>query len=134
MIYIEKGSKKNEDIENNDLESYLISLKYIELPFTLKYKFKKNILFEGGLSLGVLIKSKEENEYGTIPNSKPFNKTDLSIDFGVDYLISEKFSINMRTVNTLFFSPIRRYSSEETFWTNWGQTNCVLTLTLQYQL
>ena len=63
MLYIGKGSKRGANPNKGIFDYRRISLHYVEVPIVCQYWYKKlNLTLEAGLSYGVLISSKEEDE------------------------------------------------------------------------
>lgn len=130
IIYVEKGSRKNANPDKNDFTAYKLNLNYIEVPVLIRYHVKPRITLEAGPSLGVLISSKEEDQYGPFINPRPFNKTETSLAGGVNYKISNKLSANWRISNSIL--PIRPHASGEVHGLNRGQYNTAMYFTLRY--
>ena len=48
MEYIQKGSRKNADLETGDMSSYLLRLHYLEIPVLYQYTFGRRFAAEIG--------------------------------------------------------------------------------------
>ena len=130
MSYIGKGSRPtSEQSEANPFNRYP-TLNYIEVPVLFIFKLKNSISIEGGLAFGVLIYSREEDFYFERPIERPFNSTEFSFLFGLDYSFAEKFSLNSRLDNS--FLPIRTHESGATDGLNQGQYNTEITFSIRY--
>ena len=137
LQYLTKGSKKNyntlnqETYMDNVTFDYNLQLNYIGVPILLFSNIKKNIQFELGAAMNILIKSKEEINFYT-DDSRNFKNTETSILMGVQYKINEKYSLNTRFCNSIL--PIRSHASGEEYRLNKGQYNTVLSFSLYYSL
>lgn len=130
IIYIQKGSKKVENPDKGEYDSYLLKLNYIEVPILAKYHYKK-FTFECGPSVGSLIKNIEES-YPNPPSNRKFNNIETSINFGISYpLLSDKLAFDWRYSNSIL--PIRAHASGAKYWFNRGQYNTALSFILHYQ-
>jgi hypothetical protein len=130
MSYIGKGSRPSSQQTEADPTIFYPTLNYVEVPILFAYKVKNNISIEGGLAFGVLVYSREENFYGVKPILRPYNSTEFSFMFGLDYAFSEKFSLDSRLDNS--FLPIRAHESGVTDGLNQGQYNTEITFSLRY--
>lgn len=130
LIYIQKGSKNPEKDERHE---YLLN--YIEIPILLQYNIQQDLRIEGGIQLAVLTTEKEQDTFGTEQILREsFNKNDISISVGLEYKLTENIWLNSRLSNTLFFTPIRKHSSNATNWYNQGQYNNVVSFSFNYYL
>ena len=97
MLYIGKGSKRGANPNKGIFDYRRISLHYIEVPVVLQFWYEKlNLTLEGGLSYGVLISSREEDEYGETILVGPFKKNELGLITGVSYQLSDAFAVGLR--------------------------------------
>lgn len=129
LKYIQKGSRK---VLSDSIPAYFLHLNYVEVPLLLHWNYRNWFTLEGGPCIGVLVKQKEEDEYGPLAY-RAFNKTEISWQFGATFKIYESLYFNMKTSNTVFFTPIRKHLSGQTFRFNLGQYNNLLEFTLRYQ-
>lgn len=91
LLYKEMGSR-----EDSEGLHYKCKLQYVIMPLTIRYHHFKKVDFEGGLSLGYLIKQYEEDNDGyEIDNPVEFNKFDFCWMVGLNYKFTEKFSIGV---------------------------------------
>jgi len=95
IIYKQKGSLHNPNESVNDYTKYKLKLNYIEIPVVAKLKVKK-FAFEGGAAFGMLINSSEEDEYGEIATTVPFEDYEWSSIVGVCYQFNEKMFADIR--------------------------------------
>jgi hypothetical protein len=126
--YSSKGSQLPTTIENP--KYYKIELHYIEFPILVKYSLSR-FEPEAGLSGGYLFHSTEKDEFGQIPNSRPFKKTELAALAGISWFISERLSLNARISYSVL--PVREHAGGGTYRFNFGQNNNVISFKLQYQ-
>jgi len=127
--YSQRGSKKNMNPNKNDYTFYKIHLEYVEVPFLLVYNFSETINFLGGLSVGRLIKSYEENEIEQFV-SNPFNKVALNSIIGIQYKFSDRLYAGLR--ETYSIVPIRGFAEQGRFWYKTGSFNNSLSFTMNY--
>lgn len=131
MIYLQKGSKAINKPSTVNYQYYLLQLNYIEVPILLQYHQKK-FTFEAGPGFGYLVREKEYNAFEEITGIRPFNKSEIAINLGVNYLLFNKFDIGWRYSNSI--SSIRSHVSGARVWYNLGQQNTVMAFTLTYKL
>lgn len=136
IIYVEKGSRHNARPDKGDYVSYLLRLKYIEVPLVVRYKFKKWVP-ELGASPGFLVSAQERDNYGLFSYSLPFNRVEANLITGLAYQFTDNLEFNVRYTNSL--TPARTYDGY-LYYRNWlynlfnrGMYNNVLTFTVHYQ-
>lgn len=136
IIYVEKGSRHNARPHKGDYISYLLRLKYIEVPLVVRYKFRKWVP-ELGASPGFLVSAQERDNYGLFSYSQPFNRVEANLITGLAYQFKDNIEFNIRYTNSL--TPARTYDGY-LYYRNWllnifnrGMYNNVLTFTLHYQ-
>lgn len=130
IIYIQKGSKHNQNPDKGDFSFYFLQLDYVEVPVVFQYHQQK-LTFEAGPGFGYLVKEREYNDYGDITGVSPFFKTEVSFNLGISYIIYKNLGMNWRYCNS--FLAIRKHASGASTWYNPGQINNVLAFTLTYQ-
>jgi hypothetical protein len=130
MIFIQKGSRHNGDPENGDYTYYYLGLNYAEVPLMFQYHQKK-FVFEAGPAFGYLISNEEYNQNGPSVYPHPFNSTEISLGFGISYILIKNLSVNWRYSNSIL--PIRAYQPATRRMDIPGQRNNVLAFTLTYQ-
>jgi hypothetical protein len=110
IYFINKGSFDAAHPDKGDYDKFSVNLNYIEVPIVLNYKSNK-IKFEAGLYLAKLVGTpKLEDEFGSIFVTQfPFKSFDFGGLIGASYQISEKFSCNLRSKNSII--PIRNMTS-----------------------
>lgn len=129
MIFIQKGSKYRARPDLGDPDYYRLQLNYMEVPVLMQYHYKK-FTFEAGPGYAYLINYKEENVFGNVTGLRPFNKSEISINAGVNYALPHNVGINFRFSNTL--NSIRDHESGAKVFYNPGQQNTALHFTLSY--
>jgi hypothetical protein len=129
MLFIQKGSKYRAHPDLGDPNYYRLQLNYIEVPVLIQYHYKK-FTFEAGPGYAYLIDYKEEERFGDVTGIRPFNKSEISINAGVNYSLPRNFGVNFRFSNSL--SSIRDHLSGAKRIYNPGQQNTVLHFTLSY--
>lgn len=94
--YCNRGSRDPADPEKGKFNSYRINLHYIDIPLLVMiqtWKFK----FEFGITNGIFIASKEEDEFGLVTNSVfNFNRYELALNAGANLLITKNWIFNVR--------------------------------------
>ncbi len=104
ISYVQKGSRKNINPKDNDYTFYILRLNYVEIPLLFKYHIKTfNIVF--GINAGYLISSHEESHVGLI--TYPFKKTDFCASLGLEFKMTEKLSVMIKTNYSV--RPVRDY-------------------------
>jgi hypothetical protein len=130
ILYLQKGSRKNADPDNEDYVSYLLRLNYFEIPLYLQWKFSKRFSFEAGPTFGVLLNSYEEDQYGELNQPREFNKTELGLLGGMKVEIVNGLAFNVRYEKSIL--AVREHVSGVTYRFNQGQYNEVLLFAFQY--
>ncbi|HSH66709.1 MAG TPA: porin family protein [Bacteroidia bacterium] len=131
LLFVQKGSKYVSHPELGDPFYYRLQLNYIEVPVFLQYHLKKFCL-EAGPGFGYLINYEEEDMSGIITGYRPFNKTEISYNVGINYQIIPHLGVNVRYSNSV--SSIRDHTSGAHTLANPGQQNTVLQLTISYTI
>ena len=131
LLYVQKGSRKKIDPDNNDYQEYLLQLNYAEVPLIFKYKFSDKWTFDAGVSYGRLVFSRESDESGDFPETIPFKKDEFSINGGINYYLFRNLIMNWRISNSVL--PVRPHESGASFRLNRGQYNTVLMFLFKYE-
>ncbi len=131
MLFIQKGSKEAARMDSitGEYSYYRLQLNYLEVPVLLQYRIKK-VFFEAGPGIGYLINYREEDKTGDITNRRPFNKFEISFNFGFGVCIKDHFGIGIRYSNSI--NSVRDHLSQAKRWYNPGQQNTALQLALSY--
>ena len=134
MKYVQKGSFQSPSLDpQNPSPKYDLRLNYIEVPFLIKYAYKKKLSFEAGLSLGYLAAHHENiNDSPVDPNSVPsFHKMEFSYQLGLSYKLFDKLYVDARYLYSIF--PVRPHNGGATYRSNFGEYNNVISFTFYYQ-
>lgn len=136
LEYFQKGSRKNPDPDNNDYESYLFRVNYVEIPVLYHFKIDWFSIFAGpsaGILFGYYEKKNEEviSDVGENYN-KPARFT-FQMNAGFRFMIQEKYGFDFRYNFSLL--NIRSKNVTGDVWRLWtyGQFNDVLVLSFFYQ-
>lgn len=130
ILYTQKGSRHNANPEKGDNNYYFLKLDYIEVPLLIQYHQSK-FTYEFGPGIGFLIGEEEQFNFQDLTGINPFNKTELTINLGINYTIINNLGISWRFDHSL--TAIRKHASGATRWYNPGQMNNVLAFTLIYR-
>lgn len=131
LTFSQKGSRFSPD-ENSDKYQYLLRFSTINLPVIYQYRVLR-FVFEGGVNFDFLVHHFEEANYSEILEDE-WKFVTLSSLFGVRYLVSEKFSIGVRTINSI--NSIRKNTvpnNVQRYGKRFGEYNDVLQLSLFYE-
>ncbi|MBL0340629.1 MAG: PorT family protein [Bacteroidetes bacterium] len=131
ILYIQKGSRKNANPDKEDYTSYLLRLNYFEVPLLVQWKYSKRFILEAGPSIGVLLSTYEEDEYGEFNSSFPFEKLEFGVMGGLNVMLAKGFSFNTRFERS--FIPVRDHVSGQTYRFNKGQYNSALLFSFRYK-
>jgi hypothetical protein len=132
LNYLQKGSRKVADPENNDLTEYKMSLSYVQVAPLFQYNHNPKFSLIAGPALGFLLSSKEEDFLGEIANNPDFEPIDLSAILSLQYHLSNRFSAELRYDQSLL--PIRRRDAGSTRNLVGRQFNTVLGIMLSYSI
>jgi hypothetical protein len=130
ILFLQKGSRKNPDPDENDYTSYNLRLNYASVPLLYKIKYN-HIVLEIGPYISTLLSYREGDENGPFTAQREFNRFDIGGMFGLSYYFTEKFDFNVRAINSLI--PVRDHLSNSAFRLNRGQYNTSVSFSLQYQ-
>lgn len=147
IIYIQKGSRKVPHPERGDYSEYKLNLNYAEVPLLLKYDFSmpdslsgQRIKFtiEGGIAIGALVYSREQDAFGLVSGGTPFQKADYSALLGLNYFLTEHIGFNIRTAYSII--PVRK-GGTSSYYQNWtykifkpGYYNNLLVFSVRYHI
>lgn len=139
FLFIQKGARKNQDTERNDLTYYYLNMNYLEVPLQVMYRQRK-FLFDAGVSAGYLMSYYEGSEAGNLTGMYPFQKFEYSVKIGLGYAITPHWAINLRSSNSFITTRPNRTKQAiyfnniiaRTF--NKGYYNNILEFALTYRL
>lgn len=129
MEYLPKGSKKNISAKDSIPTYYRLQLHYIEVPVMVSYQLMNKLSLETGISTGVFISSREEDEFGDMSGAysprEQFSRYDISFAAGLFWHINSKWKFNLRSLNSIF--PVRKHDQQTSLRLNQGQySSCVM--------
>ena len=126
--FIEKGSHS---VESDEETFYKSVLRYVEMPVSFLYNFKKHFRFEAGATLGYLIQGQEDVDgYGLRDPDYPFRKFELGSLVGVHYRFNDKFAAGIQHAYSI--TAVRPYTTSSPQYIEKGQHNNVLIISLSY--
>ncbi len=137
MYYINKGSQRNPNTSQGDVDEFHLNINYIEMPLAIRYHYK-SFLFETGVYYSVFLNYTMSDEFGNRDDRPfPFKSYDFGAFLGVNYKLNDHFSCNLRSKNSVL--PIRDFQNldqqigvlNQLF--NRGWYNLDLNFTLRYQ-
>lgn len=139
FLFIQKGARKNQNIEKNDYTAYYLRMNYLEIPLLVTYTQKK-FIFDVGLSAGYLINYYEADQINNYTGQYPFRKYEFSVKAGLGYNITPKLFANLRTSNS-FITTRPNYIKQSIYYNNIiartfnkGYYNNILEFALTYRI
>lgn len=132
--YSQKGSRKKYDPKQPEVEKYVMRLGYIDIPIFMGFRTNERSMIIAGIAPGVLIHSKELDNYGEFPkeDQHPFNTFDLQPFLGFQFDFLERASIDLRLALSVL--PIRNQPSGTNYYWHNNQFNNVISLAVYYRL
>ena len=141
IIIIQKGARKNQNVEKFDYTYYLLRLNYVEIPLLYRWQHNK-FFYTIGLSYGYLINYYEtSSELGNYTGLYPFLKSEYSFNIGLGMMIKPQLGVEVRTNNSFltvrpwqsgFVQPYYNTILGRTF--NKGSYNNIMEVVLTYKL
>jgi hypothetical protein len=107
FYFSQKGARHIPKPQKGDLDFYFVNLNYLDLPLLYRHNLNKSFFITLGPSFAYLINYYEEINYANFTGSYRFNQFEYTVNFGLGKKIKEKFSVEVRTTNSLF--PTRDY-------------------------
>jgi len=138
ITYSMKGARKNPNVEAGDYNSYTIEADYIEVPALFGWHMDKKDRFtlDFGLTLGVLVRERVEQNGAQLTEGRGFNRFELGAALGFSYHLTRNWAFQFRLQNSII--PIKPYASGQTvimpLWgiIRIGEVHSVLSITVQY--
>lgn len=96
LEYIQKGSRKNADIDTGDFNTYLLRIHYVEVPLLYQFTFARRFSFEIGPAMDVLIGSLEETDGIELTDPVPLRPVTLCGIVGFSGYITSHLKANFR--------------------------------------
>ncbi|MCQ2376283.1 MAG: PorT family protein [Salinivirgaceae bacterium] len=122
---IQKGSASTDE-----QSFYKAKLNYAEMPVCATFHLKQ-MVFEGGLTAGVLVHSLEDVEgYGYAQPAYSFAKFELGSIVGISYRLLQNIDVTAQFAYSL--SRIRPYTSAHSAYMDGGEHNNLLTFAVSY--
>jgi len=125
LRYAAKGSAK----VMRAAEPRKIRLQYIEMPLLISYEFYKVFQAQGGISLGYLFSSAQNEGDGYVEFDE-YEPYELAFNVGLDYRFLEKLSVNVRFAYSIL--PISADYSGASF--PYADSNNVFTFAFYYRI
>lgn len=139
FLFIQKGAKKNQNLEKNDLTAYYLKLNYLEVPLLVTYTHKR-FLFDIGASIAYLINYYEADQNMVFTGLYPFQSFDYSVKIGLGVNLSPKWFVNFRSSNSFITIRPNRIK-QSVYYNNFiartfnkGYYNNILEFTLGYRI
>jgi hypothetical protein len=109
IIYVQKGARKNQNVEKGDYTFYLLRLNYVEVPLLYRWQHNK-FFFTIGASYAYLINYYESSsELGNYTGLYPFLRSEYSSNLGIGMNLTPKIGVEVRANNS--FLTIRPWPS-----------------------
>lgn len=140
FYFSQKGARHNANPEKGDYTSYNLRLNYLDMPLLYRLQLNRRFYITMGPSIAYLISSKEEIDGPNATGETTFNKFELGINAGLGALIKNKFTLELRTSNSIL--PVHDYGVPSTVYYpnpiaqffNQGLYNNILTLFVTYKI
>lgn len=109
FYFSQKGARHVPNPEKQDFNFYYLNLNYIDLPLLFRYQLNKDYFISVGPSVAYLADYYEEINYINYTGAYHFNPFEYGVNFGLGKKIKEKFSVEVRTSNSI--NAIRSYGN-----------------------
>lgn len=131
--YSQKGSRKQHDPKQPEVDKYAMKLGYIDIPLFMGFRTNDKSMIIGGIAPGILIHSKEVSSYGEIPEEdrQDFNTFDLQPFIGFQFDFLERASVDLRFALSVIPCSDK---SETNYYFHNGLYNNVISLAFYYNL
>lgn len=137
IYFINKGSQKNPNTDQGDVDAFKLNINYIDIPLALRYHFK-SFLFEGGFYGSAFLSYSMSDEFGERDTGNAsFKPYDFGGFLGLNYKVNDHLIFNLRSKNSLL--PVRTlYSLDQQVGIlnklfNQGWYNVDLNFSIRYQ-
>lgn len=109
IYFINKGSQRNPNPDQGDVDAFNLNINYIDVPLVLRYHYK-SFMFEGGLYGSVFLGYSMSDEFGERDTGAyPFKPYDFGGFLGMNYSINDRLIFNLRSKNSLL--PVRDFEN-----------------------
>ncbi len=135
MEYIQKGSRKNADLETGDMSSYLFRIHYLEIPVLYQYTFARRFAVEAGPAADILLGYYEEMGGVPDPPTEPLRGVTLAGIAGVSAYINQHLKASLRLNYSLISLRNTTAPYPESYrkiFFEYGQYNNVLSFSLSW--
>lgn len=138
FYFAQKGSRHNPNPEKGDFDYYRLNMNCIDMPLSVRYQVKSAYFITLGPYLSYLINHRENINYADRTNDYVYNKFELGLNLGVGRKLGNKFSVELRTTNSL--TPVRTFQNNTYYpnavarFFNRGYYNNILTLFVAYHI
>ncbi|MCX7744339.1 MAG: PorT family protein [Flavobacteriales bacterium] len=138
ITYSMKGARKNPNVDAGDYTTYTIEADYLEVPALFGWHMDKKDRFtlDFGITMGVLIRERVEQNGAQLTQGRGFNRFELGAALGVTYHLTKNWAFQFRMQNSII--PIKPYASGQTailpLWgiIRIGEVHTVISISLQY--
>ncbi len=138
ITYSMKGARKNPNVEEGDYTTYTIEADYLEIPALFGWHMDKKDRFtmDFGLTFGVLVRERVEQNGAQLTEGRGFNGFELGAAVGFSYHLTKNWAFQFRLQNSII--PIKPYASGQTailpLWgiIRIGEVHSVISISVQY--
>ena len=135
LAFLQKGAKEPVNDSTGCGNCFKLKLNYIEVPLVYILNWK-DLAFEAGLGVDILVSKKESNIGGTFDSDVIYKPFSMMVLFGVSYNFSDNWGIALRTNNSV--TPISNVVAggqkpSITALGGYGMRNDILTFALVYK-
>lgn len=133
MEYIQKGARKNANLEKNDPTSYLARIHYLEIPLLYQYTFLKRVQAEAGPVADIFLGSYEESDGQEVPYiTHAYRAVTLAGILGISCYITNHLKAGFRFNYSLISTRTEPPAGSRKILFEVGQYNNVLSLSLYW--
>jgi hypothetical protein len=138
ITYSMKGARKNPNVDAGDYTTYTIEADYLEIPALFGWHMDKKDRFtlDFGLTFGVLVRERVEQNGAQLTQGRGFNRFELGAALGISYQLTKNWAFQFRLQNSII--PIKPYASGQTailpLWgiIRIGEVHSVISISVQY--
>jgi hypothetical protein len=124
--YTPKGGRNKPNTEDDEFETFKLSLNYVEIPLTLRYALDEGFSVDGGIYYGILLSSSQENDGVEYPITPAYNNADIGGHLGTTYFFTDHVAASIRY--SLSILPMRSApdAAQGTLgWDGGGYNRCI---------
>jgi hypothetical protein len=131
LRYVQKGSLQTN--KPDDPTYYRCALQYIDMPIMAQYIYNEKVVFELGIGPEFLLKGKEYDAHGQLPEREPhFHTFTMSAIAGIGYTFFDVLTFTARFNYSII--PIRAHPSGQSYLLNQGQYSHMLSFAVYYRI